>query len=138
MRDPSPTVVREATAALRPLAGAVPPGLPWELLADGRVELRRAGYRLLRGRGVDVELRAALLLALDPDPRLAGRGKADVTRLARDAERTSWRRSPRPQLLVTAPQHTELVALAARAATVLGEDTSRKLATWLARTRPGG
>ncbi|WP_231926010.1 hypothetical protein [Micromonospora echinofusca] len=138
VRDPSPTVVREATAALRPLAGAVPPGLPWELLADGRVELRRAGYRLLRGRGVDVELRAALLLALDPDPRLAGRGKADVTRLARDAERTSWRRSPRPQLLVTAPQHTELVALAARAATVLGEDTSRKLATWLARTRPGG
>ncbi|MFE9204875.1 HEAT repeat domain-containing protein [Micromonospora sp. NPDC007230] len=138
LRDPSPAVVREVTAALRPLAGAVPPGLPWELLADGRVELRRAGYRLLRGRGVDVELRAALLLALDPDPRLAGRGKADVTRLARDAEQMTWRRSPRPQLSVTATQHAALVALAARGATVLGEDTSRKLATWLTRTRPGG
>ncbi|WP_407942594.1 HEAT repeat domain-containing protein [Micromonospora globbae] len=138
LRDPSPAVVREATAALRPLLGAVPPGLPWELLADGRVELRRAGYRLLRGNGVDVELRAALLLTLDPDPRLAGRGKADVTRLARDAERTTWRRSPRPQLTVTATQHTELVELAARATTALGEDNSQKLATWLARTRPGG
>ncbi|MEU5948061.1 hypothetical protein ABZ793_21230 [Micromonospora sp. NPDC047465] len=138
LRDPSPAVVREVTAALRPLAGAVPPDLPWELLADGRVELRRAGYRLLRGRGVGVELRAALVLALDPDPRLAGRGKADVTRLARGVERTTWCRNPRPQLSVTATQHTELVALAARATTVLGEDTSQKLATWLARTRPDG
>ncbi|MEV0430546.1 hypothetical protein [Micromonospora sp. NPDC050495] len=58
---------------------------------------------------------------------MAARGKADVTRLARDATEITWRRSPRPQLLVTATQHTELVALAARAATVLGEDTSQKL-----------
>ncbi|MBX7266362.1 hypothetical protein KIF24_10215 [Micromonospora sp. Llam7] len=136
LRDPSPAVVREVTTALRPLTGALPPGLPWELLADGRVELRRAGYRLLRGRGVDVELRAALMLTLDPNPRLAERGKADVSRLARDGARTTWRRTPPPELSVTAAQHAELAALAARAAAALGEDTSRMLTTWLAHSRP--
>ncbi len=134
--DPSPAVVREVTTALRPLTGALPRGLPWELLADGRVELRRAGYRLLRGHGVDVQLRAALMLTLDPDPRLAERGKADATCLARDGARTTWRRTPRPQLSVTAAQHDELVALAAQAVLALGEDTSRMLTTWLADTRP--
>ncbi|SDZ14560.1 hypothetical protein SAMN05444365_10610 [Micromonospora pattaloongensis] len=136
LRDPSPAVVREATTALRPLTGALPPDLPWELLGDVRVELRRAGYRLLCGHGVDVELRAALMLTLDPDPRLAERGKADVTRLARDGARNTWRRTPPPELPVTVAQHGELVALAARAAAAVGEDTSRMLTTWLARTRP--
>ncbi|WBB67744.1 HEAT repeat domain-containing protein [Micromonospora sp. WMMD812] len=136
--DPSAAVVREVTAALRPLAGALPPGLPWELLGDARVELRRAGYRLLRGHGLDVELRAGLMLSLDRDSRLAERGKADVTRLARNATRTSWRRTPPSELPVTAAQHGELVALAARAAAALGEDTSRMLTTWLAGTPAGG
>ncbi|MEU8265273.1 hypothetical protein AB0C02_32290 [Micromonospora sp. NPDC048999] len=137
LRDPSPAVVREVTTALRPLTGALPPGLPWQLLGDARVELRRAGYRLLHGHGVDVQLRAALMLTLDPDPRLAERGKADVTRLARDGARITWRRTPPPELPVTAAQHGELAALAARAAAALGEDTSRMLTTWMARTRPG-
>ncbi|MEU5565064.1 hypothetical protein [Micromonospora musae] len=136
LRDPSPAVVREVTAALGPLPGALPPGLPWQLLGDARMELRRAGYRLLRGHGVDVHLRAALVLTLDPDPRLARRGKADVTRLARDGARTTWRRTPPPELPVTAAQHGELAALAARAAAALGEDTSLMLTSWLARTRP--
>jgi hypothetical protein len=102
------------------------------------VELRRAGYRLLRGRGVDVELCAALILTVDPDPRLAERGKADVTRLARSAARTTWRRTPRPELQITAVQHTELTALAARAGPALGKDASEKLTGWLAGTRPSG
>ncbi|GAB3329674.1 HEAT repeat domain-containing protein [Micromonospora halotolerans] len=136
LQDPSPAVVRGATTALRPLIGALPPGLPWQLLGDARVELRRAGYRLLRGHSADVQLRAALMLTLDPDPRLAERGKADVTRLARDGARTTWRRTPPPELPVTAAQHGELAALTARAAAALGEDTSRMLTTWLARTRP--
>ncbi|MEV4657300.1 hypothetical protein [Micromonospora sp. NPDC049301] len=137
VRDPSPAVVREVTAALRPLAGALPPGLPWALLTDARVELRRAGYRLLRGRGVDVELRAALVLTLDVHPRLAERGKADVTRLTRDAAGTTWRHAPRPELRITGPEYADLRALAARAASTLGEETSEALAGWLTSARPG-
>ncbi|MEU4555203.1 hypothetical protein [Micromonospora violae] len=136
VRDPSPAVVREVTAALRPVAGALPPDLPWELLRDERTELRRAGYRLLRGRGVDVELRAALLLAVDANPRLAERGKADATRITRDMTRTTWRRSPRPELQVTEAEHAELLASTARAAAALGEEISQQLSGWLASSRP--
>jgi HEAT repeat protein len=83
LRDPSASVVREATLALRPLTRAVPAGVAWELLADpDRVELRRAGYRLLRMRGTREQLLAALLLATDPGPGLARRAVADATRLA--------------------------------------------------------
>lgn len=73
LRDPSPAVVREVTAALRPVAGALPPALAWELLRDGRVELRRAGYRILRGRGVvTLAARAAAALGAETSQRLAG------------------------------------------------------------------
>ncbi|MGW0214554.1 hypothetical protein ACWDXH_09180 [Micromonospora chokoriensis] len=137
LRDSSPAVVREVTTALRPVTGALPPSLLWQLLGDARVELRRAGYRLLRGRNVGVQLRAALILTLDPDPGLAERGKADVTRLARDGARTTWRRTQPPELSVTAVQHGELTAMSARAAATLGEVTSRMLTTWLADARPG-
>ncbi|MBQ0902042.1 hypothetical protein KBX63_08455 [Micromonospora sp. U21] len=137
VRDPSPAVVREVTMALRPVAGALPQALPWELLRDGRVELRRAGYRLLRGRGVGIELRAALILAIDADPRLAERGKADAIRITRDAARTAWSSAPRPELQATATEHAELVTLAARAAAALGEETGRQLAGWLASSRLG-
>ncbi|GAB4104540.1 hypothetical protein GCM10028790_35590 [Micromonospora taraxaci] len=137
LRDSSPAVVREVTTALRPVAGTLPPSLLWQLLGDARVELRRSGYRLLRGRSVDVQLRAALILTHDRDPRLAERGKADVTRLARDGARTTWRRTPPPELSVTAVQHGELTAMAARAAAAIGEVTSRMLTTWLADARRG-
>lgn len=137
LRDSSPAVVREVTTALRPVAGTLPPSLLWQLLGDARVELRRSGYRLLRGRSVDVQLRAALILTHDRDPRLAERGKADVTRLARDGARTTWRRTPPPELSVTAVQHGELTAMAARAAAAIGEVTNRMLTTWLADARPG-
>ncbi|TYC22461.1 hypothetical protein FXF52_20670 [Micromonospora sp. MP36] len=136
LRDPSLAVVREVTAALRPMTDALPPDLPWELLGEDRVELRRAGYRLLSGQGVAVRLRVALMLALDPEARLAERGKADATRLARNGARTTWRRSPRPELPVTVAEHDQLAELTARAAPVLGEDTSEKLTTWLTEARP--
>ncbi|MFI6259835.1 hypothetical protein ACIBCL_27525 [Micromonospora zamorensis] len=138
LQDPSPAVVREVTAALRPVAGALPPALAWELLRDGRVELRRAGYRLLRGRGVGAELRAALILAVDSDPRLAERGTADATRITRDATRTASHRVPQPPLRVTGTEHAELVTLAARAAAALGAETSQQLTGWLTSSRPGG
>jgi hypothetical protein len=79
-------VIREATAALTPLTRALPAELAPRLLIDPhRSEVRRAGYRLLRARGPFEQLRAALLLAADPDPRLARGAVADATRLARDA-----------------------------------------------------
>ncbi|MBB4956290.1 hypothetical protein [Micromonospora polyrhachis] len=137
VRDPSPAVVREATLALRPLVSALPSGLPWELLANDRMELRRAGYRLLRGCGIDIELCAALILAVDAEPRLAERGRADATRITRDVTRTAWHYASGPELPVTAAKHAELVALASRAAEAIGEETSRQLIGWLANSRPG-
>jgi hypothetical protein len=70
------------------------------------------------------------------DPWLAGRALADVTRLARDATRRPWRRCPRPELLVTATEHTQLTDLAHRATPALGDDTASLLTAWLASTVP--
>ncbi len=134
LRDPSPSVVREAATALRPVAGRLPPALPWQLLADPRVELRRAGYRLFGTRPALPRLRAGLILSVDADPRLAGRGRADVTRLARDASRTSWSRTPAPRLDATAEQRDELATLIRRAAPALGGDVTGLLTAWLERT----
>lgn len=125
LRDPSPAVVRDATAALRRLDGAVSAGLARELLSDpARPELRQAGYRLLRGHGPVEHLRAALLLATDPDPRLAERGVADVTRQARSAGRTG-------RLEATRDQRSELIDLVERAAAALAGRTTEMLREWL-------
>lgn len=132
LRDPSPAVVREATAALRPFTRRVPTSLARQLLADPRVALRGAGYRLLRDRSTAEHLHAALILTTDPDARLARRGLADVTSLARNAARTSWRRTPRLELLVTTAEHTELTQLAHSAAHKLGNNTTQLLTAWLA------
>ncbi|MFI6824373.1 hypothetical protein ACIBJE_26025 [Micromonospora sp. NPDC050187] len=131
LRDPAPAVVREAATALRPLAGALPPALPWDLLADPRVELRRAGYRLLGTRDVHRRLRAGLLLAVDPDPGLARRGRADVVRLARDAVRPTWRHTSPPVLPATAAEADDLHRLARDAAPALGDECVDLLTTWL-------
>jgi HEAT repeat protein len=136
LHDPSPAVVREATTALRPFPRRVPPDLAWQLLAHQRVELRRAGYRLLRDRSAAVQLRAALILAVDPDPDLARRGRADVTRLARAAAPSSRPRTTPPDLRVTAAEHTGLTELAHRAAPALGDETAALLTDWLATARP--
>lgn len=132
LRDPSPAVVREATTALRPFTRAVPDHVAWGLLADTeRVELRRAGYYLLRVRTPTHQLRAALLLANDPAPRLARRAVADVTRLARDAAQPDWRRRTLPALNTAPDQVAELVQLTHQAAQILGDDTTRMIHTWL-------
>lgn len=134
LHDPSPAVVREATTALQPYTRSVPAEVAWQLLANPhRVELRRAGYRLLRRRGLTQQLRAALLLANDPDPKLARRAVADAARLARDAASPGWRRLSLPALDATPTQIAELTDLAERAAATLGPDTTRMLHTWLAK-----
>lgn len=82
LRDPAPAVVREAALALR--NEALPAGLAWELLGDDRRELRRAGYLLLGRQPVRDRLKGALMLAADPDSKLASRAGADAVRLARE------------------------------------------------------
>jgi hypothetical protein len=138
LRDPSPSVVREAATALRPSHQRLPAELAWDLLADPRSACRRAGYRLLRPRDSYSWLRAALLLATDPDQDLARHARADTTRTARDATRSAWRSSPPPILSVTTTQHAELVGLVQHAASMLGDDTTGLLTTWLAGTKPSG
>ena len=136
LRDPSPAVVREATAGLRALPDSVPVGLARELLSDpARPELRQAGYRLLQNSGRFEQLRAAVLLAADPEPRLARRGAADATRLARAATRPDWRGRPVPDLGATVDQRTELTGLIGRAAAALGPDVTEMLRMWLAGYR---
>ncbi|MEV4513214.1 hypothetical protein AB0K00_30095 [Dactylosporangium sp. NPDC049525] len=133
LRDPAPAVVREAATALRPLTGRLPDRLPWELLTDGRPEVRRAGYRLLNGGPPLVRLRAALTLTLDPAPDLARRGRADVTCLARAATDARVRRRFAGDLIPAAGERAELDLLARRAADRLGERTSDRLREWLSR-----
>ncbi|GAA3213973.1 hypothetical protein GCM10010532_040180 [Dactylosporangium siamense] len=119
LRDPAAAVVREAATALRPCADRLPPGLPWELLEDGRPEVRRAGYRLLNGNVQPlIRLRAAVLLTLDPDPALARRGRADTVHLIRRAD------CPRPS-------DGDLRDLAHRAADRLDERAGDLLRQWL-------
>jgi hypothetical protein len=128
-------VVREATAALRPYTRLVPADLARELLADPeRVDLRRAGYRLLRVRGPVERLRAALLTAADPEPRLAQWAVADATQLARDGAGLTWRRHRLPPLEATPDQLTELADLTDRAEDALGPETTTMLHAWLRKT----
>lgn len=130
LRDPAPAVVREAAAALRPIAARLPERLPWDLLAEPRPELRRAGYRLLNGRTPLIRLRAALTLTLDDDPDLARRARADTTHLARAAT-APVRRRIAGDLTPTAEERACLEALVQEAADRLGEHTTALLHEWL-------
>lgn len=134
LRDPSAAVVREAVAALRPIGRAVPTELLWDLLADIRPELRRAGYRLLATGPLPTRLRAGLGAAADPDQRLAMHAQADVTGLARDATASAWHSGPTLDLAITAAEYTVLTDLLRRAAPVLAPDTVTRLRTWLTAT----
>jgi hypothetical protein len=135
LRDPSAAVVREATTALRALTRAVPEQLAWDLLADpDRVERRRAGYQLLRDRGVTRQIRAALLLIHDQDVKLSQRALADATRLAREAATPARRRLRLPPLDPTPAQFAELTDLVDSAAPLLGPETAEMLRAWLAKS----
>jgi hypothetical protein len=102
LRDPAPAVVREAASALR--TRRTPPELPWQLLADPRPSVRRAGCRLAGGRPYAEQLRAALILAGDDDPALARSGRSRARQLLPD--------HARPPIPLTA--RPELISLAAR------------------------
>ena len=84
LHDPSPRVVREAAVAATAMIPAVDTADCRALLADQRVERRRAGYRLLRHgtRPIAVRREAAELARTDPDPRLARLAAADAGRLS--------------------------------------------------------
>lgn len=131
--DSSASVVWEAATTLTPSALAVPTEFLWELLADtGRMVVRRAAYRLLSRRDPVTRLRAALILAADPEPRLARLGGNDATRQIRDA-RNYRRIGPTPiPLEATTAQLTELTVFGRVAAARLGGETESLLNTWLA------
>ncbi|MET7970366.1 HEAT repeat domain-containing protein [Micromonospora sp. NPDC005305] len=131
LRDPAAGVVREAATALRPIGGALPPELPWELLVDERLELRRAGYRLLGTRPPALRLRAGLLLVKDPDPRLAERARADVTGLARASVRNYRWEAPPLELELTAQLRNELLRLTEAAEPDLAARAIERLTEWL-------
>ena len=102
----------EAATALRPTVRRLAPELPWELLADPRMEVRRAGYRLVNGADVVTRLRAALLLAGDAEPALAERGRADAVGLVR---RSAGRSNALSRDGIATPeQEAEFLALAER------------------------
>ncbi|MEV4350764.1 HEAT repeat domain-containing protein [Actinoplanes sp. NPDC049596] len=113
LRDPSPSVVREAAGALR---GHRLPAAPWSLLTDPRPEVRRGAYRALAGGDLHARLRAALLLAADTDAGLARRGHADADRLVR----YGLARIGDPSSL-SAGDRAELAGLAARLSPYLAD-----------------
>lgn len=132
LRDRSPAVIREATTILRPSAAKLSADMLWSMMADrDRSAIRRAGYRLLQGCDTVIQLRAALILAVDPDPRLAARGIADATRIARGLHHPLRYRRTIPPLTVTPDQINDLRTLTEQAATALSEDTTRRLQTHL-------
>ncbi|WP_231956696.1 MULTISPECIES: hypothetical protein [unclassified Actinoplanes] len=134
LHDPSAQVIREAVVALRPIVKLVDADLLWQLLTDAGTAQRRGGYRLLTAGTVATCLRAGLIAAADPDPKLAARARADVTRLARDATASAWRAGATPELVITTRERTELTALLHHAAPALRPDTVDRLATWLHTT----
>lgn len=72
--DPAPGVVREATLALLPSAGALPAEWLLRRLDPARPRWERvSAWRLLDAHGEAVRLRAAVALLGDPDERLRGR-----------------------------------------------------------------
>lgn len=126
LRDSSPVVVREAAAALDTARLTPTAELLWALLAErDRAAVRRAGYRLLRRGDTGTALRAALLVITDPDSRLAARAHADITRIVGEARRP-WRHG-RVAATLDASHLDELRALAAPAASALGESTASRL-----------
>jgi hypothetical protein len=136
LQDPSARVVREAVTALRPMVKLVEADLLWHLLTDARTALRRGGYRLLTAGTVSTSLRAGLIAAADPDPKLAARARADITRLARDATASAWRAGVTPELVITTHEHTDLTTLLQHATPALEPDTVDRLASWLHATPP--
>lgn len=123
LHDPSSAVVRQATAALRPRAASLPERPLRELLTAPQRHHRRAAYTLLHQRAGWTPLRAALVLADDPDPKLAHRAQVDLVR---------WTR------YVTDPDGPvpdDLEPLITRAAAHLEQDVVRVLRTRTATPR---
>ncbi|MCX5209545.1 HEAT repeat domain-containing protein [Kitasatospora sp. NBC_00240] len=133
LRDNSATVVREAATALLPSAASLPTGLLGELLTDPeRPAVRRAAYRLLARRDTVTALRAALLAAGDPHPRLARQGRTDTVGLARWLGAAGGRDDGRSAAGGDAVPAAELLALAGRVRPRLPEEALAALRGWAA------
>ncbi|WP_275460708.1 hypothetical protein [Streptomyces noursei] len=112
--DPAPAVAREVTVALIPDADQLAPQwLETRLAPERPAQTRTAAFRLLCAQGGTVELRSALMLLIDRNPKLRFRAEQAVRR---------WAPSP-----TTALGDRELAALIDRHASALGHQAARLL-----------
>ncbi|MGW5114409.1 hypothetical protein ACWEQ8_03005 [Streptomyces noursei] len=112
--DPAPAVAHEVAAALIPDADRLPSQwLETRLAPERPAHTRTAAFRLLCAQGGAVELRAALHLLTDPNPKLRFRAEQAVRR---------WTPSA-----TTALGDQELAALIDRHAPALGHQTALHL-----------
>lgn len=80
LRDESGAVTRQVVATLRHDLGVLDPGMLETLLSAGNApHVRLAGYRLLTGGDAWRRLATNLRLIDDPDDRLRGSARADIT-----------------------------------------------------------
>ncbi|MFD5318803.1 hypothetical protein [Streptomyces sp. NPDC127098] len=90
LTDPSGSVTRQVSTALRPWASGLAPGPLRKLVAEGNPwHVRMAAYRLLRERDPWTRLLVDLELVADPSPPMRGRARGDIAAwLAREAATT--------------------------------------------------
>ncbi|MGE7391021.1 hypothetical protein ACQKM2_36695 [Streptomyces sp. NPDC004126] len=78
--DPSPSVSREAASSLLRVAERLDSAALAERTGpEWPLHVRRAAFRLLRGRGGSAELRASVAMMTDPDPVLGLYARSTVT-----------------------------------------------------------
>lgn len=121
LRDKSAAVTRQAVASLRRNIGAVDPTELRALLGESNPShVRFASYRLLTGGDAWQRLATDLRLVDDPDPRLRGSSRADLSSWLDREAATVYRGPGRDRA-------AELDQLIERGRPILGEDKTRLL-----------
>ncbi|MCF2529068.1 hypothetical protein [Yinghuangia soli] len=134
--DSSAAVVRGATAVLLRRIDGVPEEALWPALADGRRVRRVGAFRLLRAKGGVPRLKAALVAAGGPDPKLAAQALAALQAWADQPFHWSARVRLRPDgdLSCTPGERTELMGLAAGIGGSLSDRTRERLLSRLEKS----
>ncbi|WP_240762482.1 hypothetical protein [Micromonospora sp. HM134] len=121
LRDESGAVTRQVVVALRHDLGILDPGMLQALLGLGNApHVRFAGYRLLRAGNAWQRLTINLRLLDDPDDRLRGSARADLTAWLDRQAATTYHGPSRERA-------TELDKLIEHARPILGEHKVRLL-----------
>jgi hypothetical protein len=121
LRDESGAVTRQVVVALRPDVGVLDPGMLGALLGPGNPpHVRFAGYRLLIAGNAWQRLVTNLRLIGDPDDRLRGSARADISAWLNWQAATTYHGPSRERA-------AELGELIERARPILGEHEVRLL-----------